>query len=133
MPTEIREENRDSLAARDSFRRESLGWKFSTGARSSLFDPCRSTEGPGVDANTDGLVDNLTGEDRWKKEWSQQDPAVTEPDWSSLTPSERLEALRKAQGGMGLATDFWRNNEPAGANCDQLRGAISKGPYYWGN
>ena len=129
-PARIRDETRTALAARNAYRREALGWKYSTPARSLLFQPCRSTDGAAVDADTDGLVDNVTAEDQWRKDWVLHNPAVSDPDWTTRSPAERAAALELARRQMGMGTDFGRDHEPPGADCDQQRGPISTGPIY---
>ena len=132
-PAEIRAEVRGALATRNAYRRENLGWKYSTPARSLVFRPCRTTEGAAVDADTDGLVDNLVAANRWKKDWAVHNPASADPLWTTRTPSEREAALELARRQMGVGSDFGRDNEPAGADCDQQRGPVSTNSYYWPN
>ena len=133
MPDELREEFRDTLATRNTFRREALGWKYSTPPRSLMFRPCRATEGSAVDADLNGEVDNLVAADRWRKDWAVHDPAVADPDWSTLTSAEREAALALARRQVGVGTDFGRRHEPSGSNCDQPRAAVPKGRIYWPN
>ena len=132
-PAEMRAEARNALAARNAFRRESLGWKYTTLARSQIFRPCRQTEGAAVDADSDSLVDNLVAKDRWKKDWAVHNPAISDPLWSTFSPAEREAALELGRRQMGMGSDFGRDNEPAGADCDQQRGTVSTNSYYWPN
>ena len=132
-PDELRDEFRGALAARNTFRREALGWKYSTPPRSLMFRSCRAAEGPAVDADMDGEVDNLVAANRWRKDWAVHDPAVADPDWSTLTSAEREAALALARRQVGVGTDFGRRHEPSGSNCDQPRSAVSNGRYYWPN
>ena len=129
-PARMRDEARAAMAMRNAYRRESLGWKFSTPARSLIFHPCRSTDGAGVDADANGLVDNLTAEDQWRKNWVVHNPAISDPNWMTRSPAEREAALELARRQMGMGSDFGRENELPGADCDQQRGTISMGPVY---
>ena len=133
QPAEVRDEIRNILAARNAFRREPLGWKYTSPARSGIFRPCRQTEGSAVDADTDGRVDNLVAASRWRKDWATLNPAVADPDWAIRTAAEREAALALAKQKLGVGSDYWRNNEPRRADCDQQRGSISQGPYYGGH
>ncbi len=133
QPAEVRDEIRNTLAARNAFRREPLGWKYTSPARSGIFRPCRQTEGSAVDADTDGRVDNLVAASRWRKDWATLNPAVADPDWAIRTAAEREAALALAKQKLGVGSDYWRNNEPRRADCDQQRGSISQGPYYGGH
>ena len=141
QPAEVRDEIRNTLAARNAFRREPLGWKYTSPARSGIFRPCRQTDGSAVDADADGKVDNLVAVSRWRKDWAALNPAVgkswaalnpavTDPDWAIRTAAEREAALALAKQQLGVGSDYWRNNEPRRADCDQQRGSVSQGPYY---
>ena len=129
VPARMREEARAALAVRNAYRRESLGWKLATPARSLIFRPCRSTDGAGVDTDTDGLVDNLTAEDHWRKDWGVHNPAIADPNWTTRSPAEREAALELARRQMGMGSDFGRDNEPPGADCDQQRGNYFNRPH----
>lgn len=129
-PAEVRDEIRDKLTMRNAYRREPLGWKYSAPPRMGIFRPCRNTEGPAADGDSDGLVDNVTPEGRWRKDWAVLNPAVADPGWTTLTAAEREAAIALARLQAGVGSDFGRGNEPDGADCDQQRGGISQGPYY---
>ena len=133
QPAEVRDEIRNTLAARNPFRREPLGWKYTSPARSGIFRPCRQTDGSAVDADTDGKVDNLVVENRWRKDWTALNPAVADPNWATRTAAERAAALALAKRQLGVGSDFGRDNEPRRADCDQQRGSVSQGPYYGGH
>ncbi|MYE04876.1 MAG: hypothetical protein F4Y00_07900 [Bacteroidetes bacterium SB0662_bin_6] len=122
---------RAALAGRSTFQRENLGWKFPAPTRALLFRPCRHTDGVAVDADSDGLVDNLVPANRWRKDWASHNPATADSLWAVRTPAQREAALELARRQMGMGSDFDRSREPAGANCDRQRGSIIAGDYYW--
>ena len=127
---EHRDQARNTLAGRNTYRREPLGWKFTSPARLGIFRPCRGTDGAAVDADTDGLVDNLVPTSRWRTDWSAVDPAVTDPNFAALTPAAQEAARTRARGRTGLGSDFGRTAEPPQAGCDQQRSGIARGPFY---
>lgn len=128
-----RAEVRNALAARNTYQRENLGWKYPAPTRSLVFRSCRNTDGAAVDTDSDGRVDNLVPANRWRKDWAVHNPATSDSLWATRTPAEREAALRLARKQMGMGSDFDRNREPADANCDRQRGPVSAGSYYRAN
>lgn len=129
QPADLRDRIRRDLASRPGYQREPLGWKFTVPARSGIFRPCRNAEGRALDADSDGLVDNLAPAGRWRKDWTSVDPA-TDPNWTTRPAAEQEAALAVARRQVGVASDFGRANEPFTALCDRARPGVPEGPYY---
>ena len=131
QPAAVRDIQRNALAARTPYRRDPLGWRYTTPARSNLFRPCRITEGGAArDPDADGQVNNVAARDLWRKDWSVFNPAVADSNWALRTATEQEVAVALARRQVGVSSAFGRENEPTLANCDQQRIGVSQGLLY---